>query len=113
MPHLILEYSANMAEAMEMAEVTALGHRVMKESGLFSPNAIKSRSHKAEQSLVGTEDEAGKFFHALVYLKEGRSLEQKQALAEALMDAFQEIVPPQASLTVDVRELEKAVYRKR
>lgn len=112
MPHLILEYSANIAPALAAANVTAIGHAVMLESGLFTPKAVKSRSHIATDFCVGEAGE-GAFFHALVYLMEGRSLEQKQVLAKAMMQAFAPLVPDGASLTIDVRELDPAIYQKR
>lgn len=113
MPHLILEYSRNIAPALQAADATAVGHKIMLESGLFTPSAVKTRSHVAADHAVGERGGDGAFFHALVYLLEGRSTEQKQSLAVSLLQAFTALVPAGASLTVDVRELDKTVYQKR
>lgn len=113
MPHLILEYSANIAQPMRSEDIVGKGHAVMLESGLFQPASVKTRSHEATFFAVGEHGDENGFLHVLVYLMEGRSPEQKQTLSEALFAVFDPIVPHRASLTVDIRDLDKACYRKR
>ncbi len=113
MPHLILEYSESIAQTMRSSHIVDKGHAVMLASGLFQPGAVKTRSHEAAIFAVGERRDETGFLHALVYLMEGRTPEQKQALSEALFNVFDPIVPAGYSLTVDIRDLDKSCYRKR
>lgn len=112
MPHVIIEYSANVCPAGQFAEITKIAHKTMVESGLFSATDIKTRSYVAEDFLVGEKGSQGSFVHVTVYLLEGRTTLQKQNLSEALRDALQLPLKNVNQLSVDVRELVKDTYRK-
>ncbi len=113
MPHLILECSADLLPLVESSDLLAKSHQVMLSSGLFTPAAVKTRLHPVANWQVGEEGDARGFLHCLVYLMEGRDTLQKQALSNALFALLDPLVPATASLTVDIRELDKAIYRKR
>lgn len=112
MPHLIIEYSSNVRELAEPAEILRLGHNIMTESGLFSVPDIKSRAYEAADFLVGEKGAQGTFVHVRVYLLEGRSTEQKQTLSEALRDALKLPLEQIDQLSIDIRDMTKDTYRK-
>lgn len=112
MPHLIIEYSANVRSLVSPAELVKIGHKVMIESGLFSIPDIKSRAYAAEDYLVGEKGNDGSFVHVTVYQLEGRSTQQKQDLSEALRDALKVPLEKVDQLSIDIRELAKDTYRK-
>lgn len=85
----------------------------MLESGLFALAAVKTRLHGTSDYSVGEQQANGAFCHALVYLMQGRTHEQKKALSNALFTALDTLVPEGASLTIDIRELDAGMYRKR
>jgi 5-carboxymethyl-2-hydroxymuconate isomerase len=112
MPHVIIEYSENVPALANPAELTQIAHSTMMESGLFNAADVKSRATAAEHYLVGEKGTDGSFVHVTVYLLEGRNLLQKQRLSEALRDALQLPLQKVSQLSVDIRELQKDVYRK-
>lgn len=112
MPHVIIEYSANICPAEQFAEITKAAHNVMIRSGLFSTADIKTRSYAAGDFLVGEKGKEGRFIHVIIYLLEGRALQQKQALSESMRDTIKSHVKDIDQLSVDVRELAKEIYRK-
>jgi 5-carboxymethyl-2-hydroxymuconate isomerase len=112
MPHAIIEYSANIADTVETLDITALVHKTMIGSGLFTPSAIKTRSHMSSDFLVGEKLRIGSFLHLSVYFLEGRSAEQKAALSDALIAALQTPLHIVDEVTVDLREMNKETYRK-
>jgi 5-carboxymethyl-2-hydroxymuconate isomerase len=112
MPHVIIEYSANICPARQFAEITKAAHDVMIQSGLFSVADIKTRSYVTEDFFVGEKGNQGRFVHVIIYLLEGRSLVQKQALSEAMRDSLASHLKDVDQLSVDIRELSKDTYRK-
>lgn len=112
MPHLIIEYSANVRQLTSPAELNRIGHKVMIESGLFSVPDIKSRAYATDDYLVGEKGSDGSFVHVTVYLLEGRSTQQKQDLSEALRAALKVPLEKIDQLSIDIRELAKDTYRK-
>lgn len=112
MPHAILEYSNNIAPAVQAGEALRLVHGAMTDSGLFKAHDIKTRAHPVHDFLVGEKGASGSFLHATVYLLEGRTTEQKQALSQTIFDKLSLAVKQADSVTVDIRELVKETYRK-
>jgi 5-carboxymethyl-2-hydroxymuconate isomerase len=112
MPHLTIEYSANLQQAVQAGDVLALAHDCMIQSGLFAvPADIKTRAYRAGLFLVGT-DPAASFAHATVHLLAGRTVEQKQALTQALLAVLRAALPSANQLSVDIRDMERETYRK-
>ena len=112
MPHVILEYSTNVASVARSAQITKIVHNIMSQCGLFSSADIKTRSHIVEDFLVGEKGREGSFVHVTVYLLEGRTILQKQNLSEALLDALRVPLKNVDQLSIDIRELAKDTYRK-
>lgn len=112
MPHVIIEYSANVCPRTEFVEITQIAHKIMIQSGLFAAADIKTRSYVTKDFLVGEKGNQGSFVHVTVYLLEGRTTMQKQNLSEALRDALQLALKNVDQLSIDIREMAKDTYRK-
>jgi 5-carboxymethyl-2-hydroxymuconate isomerase len=112
MPHLILECSENLAPVLREQKLLMRVHAAMQSSGLFVPEDIRSRAYVAQDFAIGTEATAGSFAHVVIYLMEGRATEQKRALAESVAEVLKAVLPNADFLSVDVRELDPAIYQK-
>jgi 5-carboxymethyl-2-hydroxymuconate isomerase len=112
MPHLIIEHTQNISALIEQTGVLIKAHKVLVESGLFNPSDIKSRIYPAGHSLVGTQGIDGSFCHAWVYLLEGRTVEQKEALSQMVFNTLVAALPEGISLSVDVQEMSRSTYKK-
>ncbi len=113
MPHVVIEYSDNVKSEIVRGHIVVLAHKVMNESGLFNAADIKTRAHAASHFSIGERCGQGSFVHVTVSILEGRSLEQRAALSEALGDALAQKLGHVDQLTVEVREMLRATYRKR
>ena len=112
MPHLIIDYSDNLGSSIQELKILEALHDVMLNCGLFSPDAVKSRSYNAQDFLVGTKGNSGSFLHVSVAILSGRTVEQKQTLSQALINILQEKLIDVDSLTVEIRELDRETYKK-
>lgn len=111
MPHVIIECPSPYAsDALSQALVDS-AHDAMMASGLFAAKDIKTRFYCPEVVRVGSGEDAF-FVHVTVSLIEGRSLEDRHALSEAMAKALRLVVPDVPQLSVEIRELVRAVYTK-
>ncbi len=112
MPHAVIEYSANIHDTIEAAQLSELVHRAMVESGLFNAPNIKTRSYKTDDFHVGLAGRSGSFVHITVSILRGRTQEQREILASTLMQAIRLPLQTVDEVTIDVHEMAKETYRK-
>ncbi|CAJ0695041.1 hypothetical protein LMG19089_01444 [Ralstonia edaphis] len=115
MPHLTLEYSANLntfdAKATLLAVNTALA-----ATGHFVETDIKSRSHRCDTFAVGTSSAPRAFVHADLAILSGRPLETRRELSASVLAVLQAQCSAPAGvhlqLSVQVLEIERESYAK-
>ncbi len=117
MPHLTLEYTANMEISPPSPDLMlALHHLLNAEAGIRMENC-KSRWRKVDHWVVGAGQEESAFVHLDLRFMEGRPLEVQRAVGQgaltALRNHFKE-APPGVDLqiTVEVGEIRRATYFK-
>lgn len=118
MPHLTIEYSNNLPQFNAETALAAL-NQALVASGQFEEIDIKSRAIQFDDFLVGTSPAGRAFVHAKLAILSGRTIETRQELANALLNALSGLCglcgwPPQlqVQLCVDVQEIERASYAK-
>lgn len=109
MPHLVIEYTST-GETPSVKDLMRKAHQAALESGLFEESAIKVRVKAYDAALVGGKE--ARFAHVLIYLIEGRDAATKKALTQAVHAALAPCFSGFQSISVDARDLEKAVYTK-
>jgi 5-carboxymethyl-2-hydroxymuconate isomerase len=117
MPHLVLEYSANVPDGTDPRRVLLDLHEALMASALFERKDIKSRAVRHDVFTVadGAEDRA--FVALSIAILDGRPDEVKAALSEAalgvLVSAFPKLVAGgRGAISVEVRDLHRASYRR-
>lgn len=115
MPHLTMQYTANLAPLATRPLLLAL-NRSLIASGQFEPLDIKSRAIVLDDFLQGDADSGHAFIHVQLALLDGRSDEIKQTLAAGLLAALQAQAPaPHGNamqLCVEVCDIHRASYAK-
>lgn len=115
MPHLTLEYSSNLPAFAPQPALAAL-NRAMLASGLFDEPDIKSRAIALVDFLVGTSPLPRAFAHVRIALLAGRSDEQRQKLASAVLAALSESISrpgtTEIQLSVETVNIDRASYVK-
>ena len=117
MPHLVLEYTANVPDRPDLPRVLLDLNEALAASALFERRDVKSRA--VRHDVFAVADGAGdlSFVALSIAILEGRSDEVKGALAEAALDvlvrAFPKLVAGgRGAISVEVRDLERAGYRR-
>ncbi len=117
MPHLTLEYTANLGvRAPNRDLLLRLHHLLESEAGIRVENC-KSRWRGLPDWAVGDGQGESAFVHLDIRLLEGRPLETREALGREALEVLKgHFHPPLAGvelqITVEVREIRKALYFK-
>ena len=116
MPHLNIEYSANLADAFDVPTALRRVNDVVLATGLFEPAQVKSRAIALEHFRIGNADEGEAMVHARIHVVTGRSLQVRQALAKSVVATLQSALGPVPGLivqiTAEVNEMDEAIYSK-
>lgn len=116
MPHLHLEYTANLT-ALAVEKTLLRLNNVLMASGQFgSEFDIKSRALKVETFQVGTSLSPRAFIAVKLSLLSGRSPQVKKQLSESLLAALQDLgdwpVGLQVQLSVLLVDMDRDSYSK-
>ena len=111
MPHLIIEYSANVAEVADVAELVVAMHDAALATGIAPLDALRTRAVAREHYAIADRDPSNKFIAISARLGAGRSDDEKDTLVEALMSALDEFLGEEQSsimLSVEYQEIDPA-----
>ena len=72
MPHIIVEYSSNLDNAMDVQGLLNALHQAMIESGQAPLEGIRTRAERREHYCVADRNPDNAFVHIIVRMREGR-----------------------------------------
>lgn len=87
MPHLTIEYSANVADHHDIDSLVGAAHRAALDHGLAAAGALRTRAIACPHFLVADGDPANAFIAIQARVAPGRDLEARQSFIEAVLDA--------------------------
>lgn len=113
MPHVTMEYSANLDGRTDMANLCRVAKSAMMESGLFEVGAVRVRAVRCEAYAIADELPENAFIAVLVRIGAGRGADDKKrvgtALNEALTIALHSLLAtPHFALSIDLIENDPA-----
>ncbi|NMM80679.1 5-carboxymethyl-2-hydroxymuconate isomerase [Acidovorax sp. SRB_14] len=116
MPHLIVEYSQNLAPFPEAEALSELNAAVTASPEIADEADLKSRFVLADSFEVGTAPAQRAFMHAQLRLLSGRSPEAKKDLSERVAGVLRRLAPKPAGvmvqLSVEVVDMDRGSYVK-
>lgn len=117
MPHIIVEYSANLEPALDPQALVDALHRTAIDLGIAEAPAVRTRAERRDVFRVGDGNPANGFVHVVARLRIGRPEEKRKALGEALLavlnrelDAAFETHP--IAVTVEIHEIDHLTFRR-
>jgi 5-carboxymethyl-2-hydroxymuconate isomerase len=115
MPHLTLEYTANLPSQVASSELFARLHRILADVAGIDIGNCKSRAIRLDTFLLGEELGREGFVHLDVRLMEGKTVAVQEEVGRRILDEIRGAYaasdrPFQA--TVEIREIVKARYFK-
>jgi len=111
MPHLIVEYSANIEADVAPQRLLDEFHAAALATGVSEPVGVRTRLARREFYKLGDSGGDNAFVHIVARLRQGRTTEQKKMLLAALMEQANITLAPAfaarpLALTIEVHEID-------
>lgn len=94
MPHLTVEYSANLDGRADLTLLCRSLHAAMMQSGLFELGAVRVRALRAEAFAVADLLPENAFAHLTLRIGAGRSLADRKRAGDLVFHAATEALAP-------------------
>lgn len=109
MPHLIVEYSANL-EGPALDGLADTLYQAALDTGIFPKGGIRVRFARRDRYRISDLADDNAFIHVLARIGAGRTLDTKQAAGEILFDALKahmnsEFESRPLALSLDIQEI--------
>jgi 5-carboxymethyl-2-hydroxymuconate isomerase len=87
MPHLIIEYSANLEERIAIGDLVRRVHEAALATGVFKLSAVRTRAARRDVYAVADGDKDNSFVAVWVRIAKGRDVETRKRLGKTIFDA--------------------------
>ena len=94
MPHIIIEYSANLAELTDIDALVAAVHEAALDDGLPALDALRTRAAPSEHYRIADGDPAYGFVAVTARIGPGREPEAVERFLTRLIDTVDEALAP-------------------
>jgi len=111
MPHFVIEYSRSIENTVDINKIMEVVFSAACQSGVMQPDDIKIRAIPFDYFKLSKKDDT--FIHLTVSLLEGRSDENKEALAILVREKLSDELKDVNSISIDVRDMNAIAYKKR
>lgn len=88
MPHLIVEYSANIEDQIALDALLDKLHTCALGTGVFPLGGLRVRAHRADDYRIADKAPDNGFVHVTALIGHGRALDVQQRAAEELFAAL-------------------------
>jgi 5-carboxymethyl-2-hydroxymuconate isomerase len=87
MPHIIVEYSGNLREQMNVSGLIDRVHEVALDTGVFPLGGLRTRASERSHYRIADGHPDNAFVHVVLRIGHGRDLATKQQAAQSVFDA--------------------------
>lgn len=84
MPHVIVEYSANLAGAVEIRPLLQALHEAAIQTGVFPAGGVRTRAERREEFIVADGRPEAAFVHVMLRIGAGRDAPTKKRAADSV-----------------------------
>ena len=111
MPHVFVEYSRNLEEAVDVAALCDRLRRAAIETGALPMPGVRVRAFAADHASVADGDPKHGFVDISVRLRGGRDLETRRRATQHIFDAAREFLAPametrSVALSLEMRDID-------
>jgi 5-carboxymethyl-2-hydroxymuconate isomerase len=87
MPHLIVEYSANVENQIDVLKLIETVHQAALRTGVFEVAAVRTRAERREYYVIADGHRDNAFVAIFVRVAKGRPPETRERLGQEIFDA--------------------------
>ncbi|MBV9588037.1 MAG: 5-carboxymethyl-2-hydroxymuconate isomerase [Hyphomicrobiales bacterium] len=113
MPHIVIEYSANLDNRLKLHELVHKAHEAALASGIFEIGGLRTRCARRDIYRIADGDPDNAFVAVNVRIGHGRDEATRHKAGKMIFDAICEHLRPiiattPIGITLDVAEIDKA-----
>lgn len=117
MPHLMIDYSANLEDRIDMAGFCNALRLAAIDTGLFPLPGVRVRACRADHVSIADGDPGHGYVDISVRLRAGRDPEAKSRATQAIFEAARRIVEPvmaahPIALSLEMRDIDPVLSPK-
>ncbi len=117
MPHIVVEYSANLRERLELPRLLEKLHTVAIGTGVFPIGGARTRAAERTHYRIADGHPDNGFVHVSMMIGAGRDAQTKERASRAVFDALVQHLQPlfetaPLGITLEVRELDPVLSYK-
>ncbi len=90
MPHVIVEYSANLEEDVSARDMIDRVHATIVESGVFPIGGVRTRAERRDVYAIADCDPGNAFCAVLIRIERGRDEETRKRVSQAVLATLAE-----------------------
>ena len=87
MPHLTVEYSANLENQIDILQLVEKIHQAALKTGVFEVGAVRTRAAKRDYYVIADGHRDNTFVAIEVHIAPGRPAETRKRLGQEIFDA--------------------------
>lgn len=88
MPHLNIEYSANLEDALDVQALVERIHETALETGIFPLGGVRTRAEPRKYYRIANGDPRAAYIHMMVRIGSGREVDTRRAAGDRLFAAL-------------------------
>ena len=111
MPHCVIECSSTLSDLVSLESLVTAIQDTTESSELFAKGDVKTRLRQYDYYSVAGEKTD--FVHLVSHILSGRTVEQRKKYSINLAASLCELLPTVKMLSVEVREIDRAIYSNR
>lgn len=108
MPHVIIEFSKELASEQQLIKLLDTVHQTIISSNLFEPEKVKTRAIPVDYYRVGLNK--GLFIHVQIRMHAGRNESQKKLLSKSVLEVVQAQDLAANAITVEIVDMDRNCY---
>lgn len=111
MPHIIIEYSANLDADLDMGALAAAIHAAALETGVFPIGGLRTRVARRDVCVIGDGHADNSFIHVQARIGAGRPADVREAAAALMFERLKAVTAEifatrPLGLTLEIVEIE-------
>jgi 5-carboxymethyl-2-hydroxymuconate isomerase len=88
MPHLNIEYSANLEDALDVQALVDRIHQTALETGIFPLGGVRTRAEARKHYKIANGDPRAGYIHMMVRIGPGRDVETRRSAGDRIFAAL-------------------------
>jgi len=111
MPHVIVEYSANIEDKIRVPQLLATLHETMDQTGISEIAGLRTRAERRDDFRIADNHASNGFVAVIVRIAQGRPLETRKMVLEKVTAAVSKhletvFATTPLALSVEVQEID-------